>query len=548
MSKKLILFLMVLLFGSTSFMRANKVTDQTPGEWNPDPTVALTTINLMTPTNGAQNVASPVTLTWETDVNAVEYKVEFGTTYPPATLVDWDTITPDNLNFLNVGELDANTRYFWRVSLRNATNSITSPLYNFVTTMTVPTNVELTETEIFEGGSTTVKWKGGSTGGGGFTGELTVADGTSTSSYIPVYGLWMDDYTRGEMIYPAEMLEEMEGGEITSLKYYISSSATGPWSGDVFNVYLMEVNDPTLTAYYTSANATIVYTGSLDGQGTEMNIEFDTPYLYSGGNLLIGIEETVCGTYKSCSFYGITATGASASGYSSSALSAVTFTQRNFLPKTTFTCGGKGGNRSLVGYNVYVDNVKKNETPISAKQYELTGLTYNMTGYAVNVTAVYNEGESGYNQGENIVKVSGTGSLNGTVVELLTGAPMANVAINFHGTDEFGNDANYAATTDANGAYNIDDVYAGVYTMGKAQIAGFEPNFLEAPATVVYGQATTVNFTLHEIYYPVAGVIAEDMDVLAMVKWSMGEIMAAITWVTLCWLTYSPVRKNSPDV
>ena len=26
--------------------------------------------------------------------------------------------------------------------------------------------------------------------------SLTVADGTATNAYIPVYGLWADDYTR----------------------------------------------------------------------------------------------------------------------------------------------------------------------------------------------------------------------------------------------------------------------------------------------------------------------------------------------------------------
>ena len=178
---------------------------------------------------------------------------------------------------------------------------------------------------------------------GGDRGELTVCDGTSTSSYIPVFGLWMDDYTRSEMIYPAEMLEGMGGGQISSLKYYIGTPASGPWTGNVFNVYLKQVEASTLDSYYTSEGATIVYTGSLDGQGTEMVINFATPFTYNGGNLLVGFEEIECSTYKSCYFYGVEATGASASGYSGSSLAAVTFNQRDFLPKTTFTYSGGGG-------------------------------------------------------------------------------------------------------------------------------------------------------------------------------------------------------------
>ena len=46
---------------------------------------------------------------------------------------------------------------------------------------------------------------------------LTVADGTTTNSYVPVYGLWMDDYIRAQMIYPANLLSDMVGSTITQL-------------------------------------------------------------------------------------------------------------------------------------------------------------------------------------------------------------------------------------------------------------------------------------------------------------------------------------------
>ena len=189
----------------------------------------------------------------------------------------------------------------------------------------------------------------GNAGERGDRGELTVCEGSSTSSYIPVFGLWMDDYTRSEMIYPAEMLAGMNGGQISSLKYYISSPATGAWSGDVFNVYLKEVDATTLSSYYTSTGASIVYTGSLDGTGTEMTVNFTTPYTYNGGNLLVGFEEIECSTYKSCYFYGVEATGASASGYNSSSVANASFNQRNFLPQTTFTYSGGGGGGTVTG-------------------------------------------------------------------------------------------------------------------------------------------------------------------------------------------------------
>jgi len=165
---------------------------------------------------------------------------------------------------------------------------------------------------------------------------LTVCDGTATNSYIPVFGLWMDDFTKSEMIYPSEMLDDMVGGDIASLTFYISQPATAAWDGDEFNVYLMEVDATTLTAYLGPGDAQIVYSGTLDGTGTTMSILFDTPYTYEGGNLLVGIEQTAASTWKSCYFYGVETTGASASGYNASSAANASFNQRNFLPKTTF--------------------------------------------------------------------------------------------------------------------------------------------------------------------------------------------------------------------
>jgi hypothetical protein len=487
-------------------------------------------IYAVSPADGATGLEGNIVLTWEGGANATQYMVKFGTS--PVNLpvvLDW-TKVDDNFGSFDVTDLvSPNTQYFWQIFAKNSNGNVNTVRRGFTTALIAPNTVTASETEIFTDGSTLIKWKLAGQGGG-FTGEITVADGTETSSYIPVYGLWMDDYTRGEMIYPAEMLEEMEGGEITSLTFYISSAASGPWSGDVFNVYLMEVDNTTLSTYYTSANASIVYTGALDGQGTTMVINFDEPYTYEGGNLLVGIEETVCGTYKSCSFYGITATGASASGYSSGSLSAVTFNQRNFLPKTTFTCGGRANanTRSHLGFNIYYTNgnstpVKVNNALITERQYLLDAvLPYNIQpGDEVAVTAVYDEGESELSTPV-LVKVSGYGTFTGHVTELMSGSPVAGVNVKFTGKDEFQNNVSFETATDFNGLYTINNVKAGNY-VGKATFEGMEPCNSE-PVTLAYEGEEIVDFVIHEVYNPVLSVVAEEMDTeLARVRWSMVE-------------------------
>ena len=174
---------------------------------------------------------------------------------------------------------------------------------------------------------------------------LTVADGTTTNSNVPIYGLWSDAYLRCQTIYPAAMLEEsadafgMTGGTITSLTYYQSSAAAEAYTG-TWEVKLTEVSAVSLSGWQDVSSATTVYTGTLDASVSPLVINFTTPYTYNGGNLLIEVSQIQSGNYKSASYYGVSATGASWQGYNSSAWASITGSAQNFIPKTTFTFSG----------------------------------------------------------------------------------------------------------------------------------------------------------------------------------------------------------------
>ena len=173
--------------------------------------------------------------------------------------------------------------------------------------------------------------------------ELTVNDGTTTNGYVPVYGYYADAYLKCEYIVPAAALADMTGSDINGMTYYLSSPATASWGVANFQVFIKEVAETSIDAYQGMNGATIVYEGALDGTQPQMAITFTTPYHYNGGNLFVGIYNTVKGTYKTCQFYGETVNGASVQGYSYSSLDAVDCNQRDFLPKTTFTYGAGGG-------------------------------------------------------------------------------------------------------------------------------------------------------------------------------------------------------------
>ena len=172
--------------------------------------------------------------------------------------------------------------------------------------------------------------------------ELTVNDGTTTNGFVPVYGFYADAYLKCEFVQPAADLAAVNGGTINSLTFFASDSNVS-WGNANFQVFVTEVADASISAF--AGPGTVVYTGALSIANGQMVVNFTTPYTYNGGNLLVGVYNTVTGSYVSCSWYGVSATGASVQGYSYSSLSDITASQRNFLPKMKidYTAGGGGG-------------------------------------------------------------------------------------------------------------------------------------------------------------------------------------------------------------
>ena len=171
---------------------------------------------------------------------------------------------------------------------------------------------------------------------------LTVADGTVTSNYYPVYGFYLDGSARSEVLYPASLLEDMVSGSIISgvkfyNSYYTSSSYT--FSGSI----QMRMQETESAAYASTAfisttdAATLVYTGTLTIANGEMSITLDNPYTYQGGNLIIDFQvgtSATCAT-SSCAFKGIT-TEDYQGAYAGRSLTTPT-SRTKFLPKVTFT-------------------------------------------------------------------------------------------------------------------------------------------------------------------------------------------------------------------
>ena len=176
--------------------------------------------------------------------------------------------------------------------------------------------------------------------------ELTVYEGSVTNRVVPAYVYYFDDFTRSQYVIPAEDLSRMYDGDIESITWYTSSLNIPYTSASTVDIYVKEVASASISQYVAKADCQIVYNGTLsfvtEGTGGKCVVTFNTPFHYYGGNLLIGCENLTDVEYKAIDFYGQTVSGASIGGYNASSLNNVPASQKNFIPKTTFTYSGGG--------------------------------------------------------------------------------------------------------------------------------------------------------------------------------------------------------------
>lgn len=262
---------------------------------------------------------------------------------------------------------------------------------------------------------------------------MLVADGTQTSEHVPIYGYWADNYLRCQTIYPAGMVEDMAGRSILGVKYFLESPAEESLNG-TFQIRIGTATQASFsnTTYLNSNDFTTVYTGSINVTGPECSITFTTPYEYGGGNLVIEVAQTTRSNYSEVSFYGISHSGASLYGYSSSSWTSVSGSTDNFIPKTEFsitegevtcptptmalpTVDGLNAtiswteNGTATQYAIYLDGVLT-EIVNNQTSYTFTDLTPNTT-YMAKVRAICAPGDSSYNISRSFTTPCGTEAL-----------------------------------------------------------------------------------------------------------------------------------------
>lgn len=160
-------------------------------------------------------------------------------------------------------------------------------------------------------------------------GIMLVNDGTETNGYVPIYGYDCDGTdVKSQFIIPAETLGAIGNSEISKLIFH-SSASSKSWGNATFDVYLKNITESEFatTDFVDWDSMTKIYSGSLTVTSNQMTIELPKEFEYTGGNLLVGFNQTASGNGRSVSWYGVTTTNNVAVAGSSY------YNYRTFLPK-----------------------------------------------------------------------------------------------------------------------------------------------------------------------------------------------------------------------
>ncbi len=308
---------------------------------------------------------------------------------------------------------------------------------------------------------------------------LTVNDGIETNSHVPVYGLYVDDKSYSQFIIPASELAAMQWATINEMTFYGSISGTNPhWDGAQFEVYMAETTETTLSALVDWGTMTkVMNEAHLEISDDKMVVTLDTPYQYLGGNLMIGIKQTVSGKFSGCTWIGVSATGASIGGYGTS------ISQQDFLPKTTFAYTPGNAPTDPVAITVSA-NIANAGTVTGAGTYD--------PGTTATLTATANEGYTFTNWTKKGTVVSTNAEYSFTVSAATAGKYIANFTPNSYTITATADPTEGGIVTVGGNRGNSDN--------GNELIYDFEDGW--QGWTTFQGTTTSPNSWMHNTAYP----------------------------------------------
>ncbi|MBR4829621.1 MAG: dockerin type I repeat-containing protein [Muribaculaceae bacterium] len=168
-------------------------------------------------------------------------------------------------------------------------------------------------------------------------GSLTVFDGTAINDGTPIYGYNFDseDYITQTILPEAELMA-LQGQTITAMKFYVAGEEGNTLNGGKLAVSIGTTTQTSYPSWSPSAIEGLTHVAdiTMTSGETEIEVTFDTPFVYEGGNLVIETKVVEAGNWANLYFYGV-----DASVYNVLHKRYATSVDA-FYPKTTFTFAG----------------------------------------------------------------------------------------------------------------------------------------------------------------------------------------------------------------
>lgn len=211
------------------------------------------------PENGKTFVEAPLELAWSLATYTTEYQVLLGTTNPPTdVLVDWTDVLAEKY-VLN--ELNAATKYFWQVNVRNSSGTVNGEVYSFSTPMSIPQNVVATPLKAYVGDTITLTW-----------------DAASYTTSLLGYNVYVDGSKNNDEVISgttyalSDLTYDKDGHEVYVTSVYEKSETEGSDAVVVFVAGKAKVSGVVYESDGTTtvADATLTFAG-VDEIGNEQN-------------------------------------------------------------------------------------------------------------------------------------------------------------------------------------------------------------------------------------------------------------------------------------
>ena len=141
-------------------------------------------------------------------------------------------------------------------------------------------------------------------------GSLTVFDGTAINDGTPIYGYNFDseDYIT-QTILPEAELTALQGQTITAMKFYVAGEEGNTLNGGKLAVSIGTTTQTSYPSWSPSAIEGLTHVAdiTMTSGETEIEVTFDTPFVYEGGNLVIETKVVEAGNWANLYFYGVDA-------------------------------------------------------------------------------------------------------------------------------------------------------------------------------------------------------------------------------------------------